>query len=155
MIKRTLILAIAATLALLLAACTPDISQGTYNVSGINTAQDAYPGTIINASPVAVNAENSQTGTAIGAIAGGVAGSAIGGDTRTNILGALGGAVVGGVAGQAIGKHVGNQTGMRYIVKLDTGKTVSVVQGMQPVFQVRQRVIVLMGGDRPRVVAAN
>ncbi len=141
-----------------IAACTPDISSGGYSASSvqdINAAQNAYAGVITSAMPVNVSGENGGMGTAIGAVAGGIAGSAIGGGTRANLLGGVGGAVVGGLAGKAIGDRVGNQQGMRYVVKLETGKSVSVVQGVPPVLQVGQKVNVLMGGStRPRVIPA-
>ncbi|ADW16854.1 hypothetical protein Despr_0678 [Desulfobulbus propionicus DSM 2032] len=53
--------------------------------------------------------EGTGTGAAIGAVAGGVLGQLIGGDTKATLLGAAIGAAVGGVGGYAYGDHVAGQ----------------------------------------------
>lgn len=129
----------------LLSACTPDISPNTYDVNTIGQTQRVQYGKIVQASPVKVRANNDQTGTLVGAGTGALAGSYIGGDTRMNLLGALGGAVIGGIAGKQIGSRMGNQMAMQYIVKLRNGHTLSVIQG-GPALAIGQKVMVLTGG---------
>lgn len=131
----------------LLTACTPNISANSVDAENLGHAQNARYGRIVQAMPVEVKSGTADsTGTFMGTAAGATAGSAIGGGTRMNILGAIGGALVGGIAGHEVGKHAGKQTGTRYVVKLDNGKMVSVIQGGQPM-NVGQRVIVLTGGS--------
>lgn len=138
----------------LLTACTPDISANHYIAENVGQAQQVEYGKIIKAAPVQI-ASRDNTGSLLGTAAGATVGSAVGGTTRVNILGALGGAVIGGIAGHHIGKHVNNQTGIQYIVHLDNGKILSIVQGLHPTLHMGQRVMVLLGGrTRDRVIAA-
>lgn len=68
-------------MALLMAACTTNISPDTYSVDSVGDVTRSVPGTIISARPVNVEGTN-KVGGLTGAVAGGVAGSAIGGGTR-------------------------------------------------------------------------
>ena len=136
---------------LLASACTTNINPDTYSVGSTQTVQRSVPGVIVGARPVNVQGTN-QTGTLIGAAAGGVAGSAIGGGTRANILGAIGGAVLGGIAGSAIEKGVTNQTGIEYSVRTNNGETVTLVQGTSPTFAVGQKVLIVYG-KQARIIA--
>lgn len=139
----------------LLVACTPEISPDCYVAENAGHAQQVLYGKVVKVSAVKVGAHHEESGSLLGAATGATAGSAIGGDTRVNLLGALGGAVLGGVAGHEIGKRTGNQMGLQYIVQLDNGKTVSIVQGAKPSLQVKQRVMLLTGGNtKDRLLAA-
>ena len=115
-------------MALLMAACTTNISPDTYSVDSVGDVTRSVPGTIISARPVNVEGTN-KVGGLTGAVAGGVAGSAIGGGDRAHALGAIGGAIIGALAGSAIEKGVTNQTGIEYVVKTDSGETLTLVQG--------------------------
>lgn len=142
-------------LTLLLNACTPEISSDCYMAENVGHSQQVLYGKIIKAKAVNVASHNDETGTLIGGATGATAGSAIGGGTRANILGALGGAVLGSIAGHEIGKGTGNQMGIQYIVHLDNGKTIAVVQGPRPMLHVGQHVMLLTGGRiKDRLVAA-
>lgn len=127
-----------------LTACTPDISAGSYTTNQVGAASETQSGTIINATPVKVSGSRTEgVGTLVGALAGGVAGSAIGGSGRANALGAIGGAVLGGAAGNMAEGHMTKQTGMQYSVRLSNKRIVTVTQGMEPVLAVGQRVLVI------------
>lgn len=139
-------------MALMMAACTTNISPDTYSVDSVGDVTRSVPGVVISARPV--NVEGTQKiGGLTGAVAGGVAGSAIGGNDRMHALGAIGGAVIGALAGSAIEKGVTNQTGIEYVVKTDNGETLTLVQGPSPAFTVGQKVMVLYG-KRARIIAA-
>ena len=138
-------------LALLIAACTTNISPDTYSVDSVGDVTRSVPGTIISARPVNVEGTN-KVGGLTGAVAGGVAGSAIGGGDRAHALGAIGGAIIGALAGSAIEKGVTNQTGIEYVVKTDSGETLTLVQGPSPAFAVGQKVMILYG-KRARIIA--
>jgi outer membrane lipoprotein SlyB len=136
-------------------ACTPNISSDHYVVEEAGRSQQVVYGKIVKARPVEVAAHNDGNGTLVGTASGATVGSAIGDSTRANVLGALGGAVFGGVLGNQIGKRAGTQTGIEYIVNLDNGKTISIVQGAKPPLQVGQRVMLMTGGNsKDRLVAA-
>jgi outer membrane lipoprotein SlyB len=90
-------------------------------------------------------------GTIAGAGAGAVAGSFIGGDRRTNILGAIGGAVVGGLVGNVVEKSTSTGQAMEFIIQEDNAaQPISVVQTNEENFRPGQR-IVLTRGDRTRL----
>jgi outer membrane lipoprotein SlyB len=119
-------------------ACTPNISSDHYVVEEAGRSQQVVYGKIVKARPVEVAAHNDGNGTLVGTASGATVGSAIGDSTRANVLGAL-----------------GTQTGIEYIVNLDNGKTISIVQGAKPPLQVGQRVMLMTGGNsKDRLVAA-
>ena len=64
------------------------------------------------------------------------------------MIGAGAGALLGGAGSQA----VGNQTGVEVTVKLDSGRTMAVVQGADISFAPGQRVRVMIGQGTTRVV---
>lgn len=142
--KIFMILAGAAAIAL--AGCTtPNISPQAHSSDTVGQVNRTVPATVVSARPVQVTGTNS-VGRPVGAIAGGVAGSAIGGGTRANILGAIGGAVIGGLAGGAIEGSTTGQTGIEYVVELQSGGgLVTVVQGPEPVLAAGQRVLLIYG----------
>ena len=89
----------------------------------------------------------SGTQSGVGAVAGGVAGSFIGGGTRSNVLGAVGGAVLGGVAGSAAEEAITSGDAVEFIVQMDDGRTLAVVQKNEDALAVGERVMVLQGGQ--------
>lgn len=146
---------IAIMLFLSLTACTPNISSDQYGVEEVGQSQEVAYGKIVKARSVKVAAHNEEHGTLVGTASGATAGSAIGNNTRANVLGAIGGAVFGGVLGNQVGKRAGMQNGVEYIVKLESGKTIAIVQGAKPPLQIGQRVMLLTGGNlKDRLVAA-
>jgi len=78
----------------------------------------------------------------------------VGSNTATNVMGAVGGAVIGGVIANEIDKGVNRHTGYEYIIKLDEGKTISVVQEKSVQLTVKQHVLVIYGA-MTRVIADN
>ena len=86
-----------------------------------------------------------QPKTAIGGIAGGIAGSQIGGGNTAHLLGAVGGAILGGFAGNAAQEGLTSQQGYEYIVRLDNGNTVSTTQGADVLLNPGQRCQIIFG----------
>lgn len=127
-----------------LSACAPNISTNSYNSSDIGSANTVKRGVVISKRPITIN-NNSGAGGLAGAATGAAAGSMIGGNSATNIIGAIGGAVVGGVAGNAIDSSINQHQGYQYIVRLNNGRTVAVVQTNEMVFSIHQRVLVIYG----------
>lgn len=136
----------------LLAACAPNISPDNYNIASMSGAENVVHGRIVSMRIVQVQGDNNGVGGLAGAVAGGALGSAIGGGTRANVVGAVGGAVAGGLLGNVIQKGVSKTTGVQYIVKTTSGKTLAVVQSPQPALSVGQRVLVILGNPA-RVIA--
>lgn len=148
--KKILILCMAG----ILSACTPNLNTNSYQTSSAGKINSVQEGTIINVRPVRIATENGGIGSMAGGIAGGAAGSMIGGNTAVNIIGAVGGAVLGGALGAKAQEGLSAQTGYEYIVKLDSGKAITLTQGADTVFSVGQPVYVLDAdyGDRARII---
>ena len=128
-----------------LAACGPAQTANVVDANAIGRTGAVSTGTIVAMRPVEVRG-TSGIGTPVGAIAGGVAGSAIGGGWRANALGAIGGAVVGGIAGSAIERGVTGGTAIEFIIRDDRGREMAVVQTNE------DRLVV---GDRVRIVQSD
>ncbi len=140
-------------LALMASACTSRIGADEYNLSSVGTVNQAARGTVLSVRQVQIQNENG-TGTLLGAAAGGVAGSLIGGSDTAHILGAIGGATVGGIAGNAAQGALSSQTGYQYVIQLDSGRLVTVTQGTDVLLTPGQKCIVLYG-DQARVIPYN
>jgi len=143
------VLALAAVLGM--AACAPVNTNTTYTGADIGrTAQVTY-GVIVSMRGVVVQGQGGGgVGTLAGAAAGGVAGSFIGGGARSNVLGAIGGAVLGGLAGNAIEGGMSQGNAVEFIIREDSGQTISVVQTNEENFRPGDRVI-LTRGARTRI----
>ena len=137
-----------------LGACTADIGANDYYASSANTVTATKACTVVSLRPVTVKSNDNNAGTLFGAAAGGVAGSSIGGGDTAHILGAIGGALVGGIAGDAAQAGLSKQTGYEYIVRLDNGSLVTVVQGNDVYIQPGQRCLVIYG-RQARVIPYN
>lgn len=137
----------------LLFGCTKNISPNTYDASEVGVASKVTSGVIISKRLVHIDV-NSGIGATTGAVAGGAAGSMIGGDRTTNVIGAVGGAVAGGLVGNVVEKGIRKTEGYEYIIKTDTGSTISVTQVKDMQFQVNQRVLVIYG-PTTRIVPDN
>ena len=157
--KKILTLAVAFTLA----ACGANLNVDRYETSGAGTVNTVSEGVIVNARPVTIATENGETiatengevGQLAGGIVGGVAGSMVGDSTLVQTIGAVGGAVLGGYVGGKAQEGLSAQRGMEYIVKLDSGRSVTLTQGDDVVFTVGQSVYVLDAdsGERARIIA--
>ncbi len=141
--------------AVLLAGCGANLDNSHYNTSAAGQINNVQEGTIISARAVSISTENGTVGQLAGGIAGGVAGNTIGGSSVANTLGAIGGAVLGGYLGGKAQQGLSTQGGMEYIVKLDSGRTITLTQGTDVVFSVGQSVYVLDAdrGERARIIA--
>lgn len=68
-----------AAMALSITSCTNFGSPNTYNLNEIGGAQETYTGTVTSVENVKIQANNANTGTGIGAVAGGLTGAMFGG----------------------------------------------------------------------------
>ncbi len=140
--------------AIALTACAQNLDTARYSTSATGTINNVAEGVIINARPVTITTENGAVGQIAGGVAGGVLGNTIGGSSVANTLGAVGGAVLGGYLGGKAQQGLSRQNGMEYIVKLDSGRAITLTQGTDEIFKVGQKVYVLDAdrGERARII---
>ena len=89
-------------------------------------------------------------GVAIGAVVGGVVGSHVG-QGRGSIVSSVIGAVLGGLAGNAVEQQSGRQAGLEIAIKLDDGRSISIVQAADEQFRPGDRVRIISDGITARV----
>jgi len=135
---------------LALTACAPSIGSNDYSYSSVGQASSAFPCTVLSVRSVNVNSSGG-TGTVLGGLAGGVAGSTIGHGRSASVLGALGGAALGAVAGNMTESAIMSQGGYEYVVRTDNGNTYSVTQGTDTLLSAGQRCM-LINGNPSRII---
>lgn len=111
-------------------------------------------GTVTAVSPADMPAENTGAGGVAGAVAGGVAGAQFGSGLGKALV-IVGGVVAGSVAGTAVETSLQNATGLQYVVRLDDGQMLTIVQhhyAGEPVLPAGARVQVETSGWVQRVV---
>ncbi|MFI5343164.1 MAG: hypothetical protein ACHQUC_02975 [Chlamydiales bacterium] len=131
--------------AVLITSCAREISSDVYASRQVGKVSITYAGIIKNVREVTVEQgdqlEDNGLGIAGGGIAGGVIGSAVG---RGNFAPTAAGAIVGAVAGSLVEKKLKQQPALEYVVELDQGGLLTVVQGNDQVFGVGQPVYILV-----------
>ncbi len=143
--KVVTILAIPLALMLPLAGCTE--SPNSVSRSTANTVQPVYFGTVTSLQGIDIRSGQTRVGAITGAIIGGAAGAALGSSTAATVGGAAGGAAVGGAAGASERRN-----GVEFVIRLDNGDVVSVVQqGNVNDWRVGDRVRVTGRADNARV----
>ena len=151
--NRSMLTAISISLLTLgLTGCVSGLQGSTYSRSEARQVQEVEFGTVLSTNPVVIEGKQSGAGQLPGAIIGGVAGSSVGegkGQQIFTILGAVGGAVVGSM----IEEQATRSQGLELTIKMDSGKTLSIVQEVDNVnvFREGQRVRVLTQGALARV----
>ena len=151
--NRSILTAISFSLLTLgLTGCVSGLQGSTYSRSEARQVQEVEFGTVLSTNPVVIEGKQSGAGQLPGAIIGGVAGSSVGegkGQQIFTILGAVGGAVVGSM----IEEQTTRTQGLELTIKMDSGKTLSIVQEVDNVnvFREGQRVRVLTQGALARV----
>lgn len=145
------ILMIAVPLAVIapLSACKTSPTSASANSAG--QIQPVQFGTITAVRGVDIRPGNTRLGAITGAVIGGAVGSTIGGSTVANIAGATAGAVTGGAAGSTV-QGASRQQGVEFVIQLDSGETVSLVQpGNARDYRVGDRVRVTGTAENARV----
>jgi outer membrane lipoprotein SlyB len=132
------------------AACAPSRTGESFNAAQMNRTAVSTQGTVIGMREVAIQG-GSGPGTAIGAVTGGVAGSFIGGDWRSNLLAGLGGAIIGGIIGNQAERAISSGTATEFTIREATGNDITVVQTNEDGIRIGDRVRVNRS-DKTRVV---
>lgn len=116
-----------------------------------NVTRDASQyGTIVEMRRVAVNDAGSRAAGAVaGGLVGGLIGNQFGGGSGRDIATGVG--VIGGaVAGSQIAGTANNRTAQQWIVRLEDGRTIGVIQ--DTAFRIGQQVRVVRGSNGTRLV---
>jgi len=150
LMKNSLLLLLLITIGL--AGCASNLSGESYSRSEARTVQQVEYGVIEQLRPVKIEGTKTPIGSGAGAIAGGIAGSSIGGNTTSKVMAVIG-AVAGGIAGAAIEEGVTRTQGVEITVKMENGRTIAIVQALSPneKFSVGERVRVIYSGNNTRV----
>ncbi|MEI7714443.1 MAG: hypothetical protein WCI94_23670 [Rhodospirillales bacterium] len=133
-----------------LAACTPSYSPNSYDARAVQQANKVDRGTIVGVRKIGISA-NGTTGTAIGAAAGGIAGSQAGTGGPLSAFTALGGTLLGGIVGSSVEHVQGDTEGYEYIVGKPNGDLLSVTQKDTTPLAIGEKVLVI-AGPQARVV---
>ncbi len=136
--KKILSILLACTL---LTACSTGETNSSYNRSYVGQEAQIQFGKIIAIYPVKIEG-SSEVGVIGGAIAGGAAGSMIGGNTAINVIGAVGGAIAGGITGGTAEKAITKDSAFQFIIEKQNGIKVSIVQSNEDNLQVGENVII-------------
>jgi outer membrane lipoprotein SlyB len=147
-------LALCSITAMLFTSCARQISSDVYSSGQVGEVSTTYPGVIRSVRVVTMQngeqLEDNGLGIVGGGVAGGVVGSAVG---RGNLLPTAAGAIAGAVGGAFLEKKLKEQNALEYVVQLDYGGMVTVVQGTDQAFGEGQPVYVLMSPNgRSRII---
>ncbi len=135
----------------LVAGCATGNNPDIVRQSNTQRAQSIDFGVVTNSRAVTIQG-STTLGTTSGAVIGGALGSNLGSSSSSNTVGALGGAVAGGFAGNAIQGSANQRQGAEITVRLDSGRTMAVVQEGSPnAFRNGDRVRVSSDGHTTRV----
>ena len=124
-LRRTRICAV--TLVYFLAACSGGPSKDVYRGSEVGQIQEVMEGRVVESRFIDIEARDSGTGSTIGSLAGGLG-------TLLSVGGGFGlaafllGSAVGAVVGYVVEDTATDNSGIEYILTLDDGRTVTVVQ---------------------------
>lgn len=143
--------------AALLLGCAARQSQNVYRHDEVGKTSAVSFGTIVASRQVDITGENSGAGAVVGAAAGAGAGSYIGsGSGEVWAVGA--GLVIGALAGAAAEQAMNDRVGIEYVVTLESGVTLTLVQEIakgEAMLAPGDRVIVQNTGGYQRVLPAS
>jgi len=137
-----------------LASCARQISSDVYASSAVGEVSTTYAGVIRSVRSVTVDDSESLGSNQAGLLGGGGAGALIGNAFGKGIAPMAVGAIVGAVGGSLIEKKIKRQLGLEYVVQLETGGLMTVVQGVDDTFAIGQAVYVIVSQfGRSRIIA--
>lgn len=133
-----------------LGGCASGLGSRDYSRNQVRGIQEVRTGVVVDVRHVNIEGTKTPIGTGAGAVVGGIAGSQLG-RGNGSIAGAVLGAVAGGLAGSAVEEGVTRQNGLEITVRLDSGRTIAVTQGVDEDIRVGDRVRVLSDNGVARV----
>jgi outer membrane lipoprotein SlyB len=111
--------------------CASRLTGESFSRDEARTPQKVELGTVEHVRDVIIEGTKSQIGAGAGTIVGVIAGSTVGEGKGSRIASVLGG-VVGGMAGAAAEEGLTRVQGVEVTVRLESGKTIAVVQQAVP-----------------------
>lgn len=139
------------------AGCAARQSQNVYRYDEVGKSTAVSFGMIISSRIIDITGQNTGTGALVAGAAGAGAGSYLGNGSGS-IWGAAAGALVGAAIGAAAEQAAADRQGIEYIVVLESGVTMTVVQEIgknEAAIQAGDRVIVQNTGGYQRVLPAS
>lgn len=140
---------IAVTVVVILGGCTTSRSGSVYTHEQARRVQQVETGVVTGVRTVQIEGERG-VGTLGGAAIGGIAGSSVGGGRGQAIMTVAGG-ILGGIIGAATEEGITRKDALQITVRLDSGRTVAIVQEADVQFTVGDKVNVLTNGYETRV----
>ena len=145
--KMTVALALIVALGVTGCANTDIFSGDVYSADQAKEARSISYGTLVSVRPVKIQADNNGIiGTVGGGALGGIAGSAVGGGRGQAIATAVG-AIAGAVAGSKIEEKASQVNGAELVIRKDNGKEIVVVQKADPSYVAGKRVRIVGGSS--------
>jgi len=128
-----------------LTSCATQISPDTYATRQVGEVSTTLAGVIQNVRQVYVQEKDRLQDNEMGVIGGGATGGILGGVLgRGHLLPVAAGVVAGAVTGSLIENKAKKQVAYEYVVQLQTGELVTIVQGPPSVLAIGQPVYVIM-----------
>jgi outer membrane lipoprotein SlyB len=131
---------------LALAGCAGSMSGNVYSRERAQKVQTVEYGQVLEVRQTQIAGTKSGIGALGGAALGGALGSGIGKGAGTTIA-VVGGAIAGAAGGAAAEEAATKQPGLEVTVRLDSGQTLSLVQGLDPPVRVGDRVKLMRNPD--------
>ena len=129
------------------AGCAPrSMSGDVYSRERAQTVQTIEYGEVLEARPILIEGTKSGLGALGGGVLGGALGSGVGRGAGSTIA-VVGGAIIGWVAGSAVEEGATRQPGVEVTIRMDTGRTIALVQGIDPPVRAGDRVRILRHPD--------
>jgi outer membrane lipoprotein SlyB len=137
----------AVLLTVTVAGCAPrSMSGDVYSRERAQRVQAVEYGEVVEVRQILIEGTKSGVGTFAGSVLGGTLGSGIGRGPGRGIA-VVGGAIAGGVAGSVVEEASTRQPGVEVTIRMDTGRTIALVQGIDPPVYAGDRVRVLRNPD--------
>jgi outer membrane lipoprotein SlyB len=112
----------------LLTGCTQP-GQSRYGYQDVGQSTTVVFGTVISEREVDITGQNTGVGATAGALGGALGGSYIG-NGGGSLAGMLAGAVIAGVAGHMAEQAVSDHRGIEYVITIEKGETITIVQNL-------------------------
>ena len=141
---------VVALTAVFLTACASSNSGSVYSRDDARKVQTIKTGVVESVRSVKLEGTKSPVGTVAGGAIGGIAGSSVGGG-RGSAIAAIIGAVAGGLAGSAFEEGVTRKDALEITVKLDGGSMIAIVQEADEQFHPGDKVRILENAESSRV----
>lgn len=140
---------------LALSGCTHSTS-GTYSGGDVGQVIETSEGQVVSSRIVEIRGgENTNTGVLAGGAAGATTGAVIAQGQSASIAAGVIGGLIGAGVGYLIEEDARSREGIEYVVQMDDGRVVTIVQNREPEeepIDTGERVLVQYGGDYTRVI---